>query len=174
MRNLHEPAGKVTGETISDCHAQRYLSASPLVSLVCSLGVTQSSRNTYFLPSRIPAILTEYNLLSLMLNQSNTFPIFNSACDAPSSHALQTQIRKKTEDSCCIVGFFTCNSKSLATHRRRGAPHNGMFSCAEPTSPTTGLGAVHGRNKNRVRLASSFLFPHIKTRTHLETDKKNT
>lgn len=55
----------------------------PLVPLGCSLGATQSSRNTYFLPSRISAILTEYNFLSPMLNQGNTFPIFNSACNTP-------------------------------------------------------------------------------------------
>lgn len=53
----------------------------PPVPLGCSLGVTQSSRNTYFLLSRISAILTEYNLLSPMLNQGNKFPIFNSACN---------------------------------------------------------------------------------------------
>lgn len=55
----------------------------PPVPLGYSLGVTQSSRNTYFLLSRVSAILTEYNLLSPMLNQGNTFPIFNSACNAP-------------------------------------------------------------------------------------------
>ena len=55
----------------------------PPVPLGCSLGVTQSSRNTYFLLSRISAILTEYNLLSPVLNQGNTFPIFNSACNTP-------------------------------------------------------------------------------------------
>lgn len=55
----------------------------PPVPLSFSSGVTQPSRNTYFLLSRISAILTEYNLLSPMLNQGNTFPIFNSACNAP-------------------------------------------------------------------------------------------
>ena len=55
----------------------------PPVPLGCSLGVTQSSRNTYFLLSGISAILTAYNLLSPMLNQGNTFPIFNSACNTP-------------------------------------------------------------------------------------------
>lgn len=55
----------------------------PPVPLGCSLGVTQSSRNTYFFLSRISAILSEYNLPGPMLNQGNTFPIFNSVCSTP-------------------------------------------------------------------------------------------
>lgn len=48
-----------------------------------------------FFLSRISAILSEYNLLSPMLNLGNMFPIFNSVCSTP--RAFETQIGETGE-----------------------------------------------------------------------------
>lgn len=57
-----------------------------------------------FFLSRISATLSEYNLLSPMLNQGNMFPIFNSVYSTP--RAFETEVGE-TGESCCIAGFLT-------------------------------------------------------------------